>query len=131
MAEAGESSRRKDEMRLQRVGYWGEAGSGLPTPSSLVDDTWGEEYRNAVAEHLGRGFVVRAYMGTTTCRICEEQVGSLELTDGVYTWPEGLRHYIETHSIRLPEPFVEYVRAFTDAIESADIDESWWRSIAD
>jgi hypothetical protein len=42
-----------------------------------------------------------------------------------------LRHYVETHAIRLPEPFVEHVRGFTDAIESADVDESWWRSITD
>jgi hypothetical protein len=118
-------------VRLKRVGYWGEAGSGLPAPSSLVDDAWGEEDRDAVVEHLGRGFVARAYMGSTTCRICGERIGSLELTDGVYVWPEGLRHYVETHAVRLPETFVEHVRAFTDAIESAEVDESWWRSIAD
>jgi hypothetical protein len=63
-------------VRLKRVGYWGEAGSGLPAPPSLVDDSWAKEDR----------FVVRACMGTASCRNCGERIGSLELTDGVYVW---------------------------------------------
>ncbi|WP_173094396.1 hypothetical protein [Actinomadura verrucosospora] len=118
-------------MLLQRLGYWGEAGSGLPAPSALIDDSWNDMDRDLVAEHLGRGFVARAYTGHATCRVCGDQVGSLELTDGTYIWPEGLRHYVAAHSIRLPERFVEHVRTFTDEIEGADVDDSWWRSLAD
>ena len=127
----GVSSLRADDVLLQRVGYWGEAGSGLPAPSSLVDDSWNEDDRDLVADHLGRGFVARAYMGQASCRICGDQIGSLELTDGTYVWPEGLRHYVTVHSVRLPEPFVDHVRSFVDEIETADVDESWWRSLAD
>jgi hypothetical protein len=116
---------------LLRLGYWGERGSGLPDPASFVDESWDDTDRDLVAGHLDRGFVARAYMGYSTCRICGAQNGSLELTDGVYLWPEGLGHYVTVHSVRLPDSFVNHVRSFTDAIESADVDESWWRSRAD
>lgn len=116
-------------MLLQRVGYWGEAGSGLPAPSSLVDEAWDAAERRLVAEHLGRGFVARAYLGYSACRICGAQNGSLELTDGAFVWPEGLEHYVTAHAVRLPDAFVEHVHSFTDEIESADVDETWWRSL--
>ena len=34
--------------------------------------------------------------------------GCLELTDGMWSWPEGLAHYVETHGVRLPDEFVAY-----------------------
>jgi hypothetical protein len=52
----------------------------------------------------------------------------LELTDRVFLWPEGLVHYVTAHNVRLPNGFVDHVRAFTDEIEDAAVDESWWRS---
>lgn len=76
-------------------------------------------------------FVARAYMGYTTCRIFGAQNGSLELADGVYVWPEGLAHYVTAHAIRMPDVFVDHERTLTDGIESADIDETWWRSLGE
>ena len=66
-----------------------------------------------------------------TCRICGAQNGSLELTDGVFLWPEGLAHYVTAHAVRLPAAFVEHVRSFMDEIESAHVDETWWRSLGE
>lgn len=128
---AGGSSPRAADVHLQRLGYWGDRDSGLPSPTALVDDSWDEAERDLVTNHLARGFVARAYMGRAACRICGEQIGSLELTDGVYIWPEGLVHYVTVHHVRLPEPVVEHIRVFTDAIETADVDDSGWRAIAD
>ena len=34
-------------------------------------------------------------------------MGGQEFWDGDWVWPEGLAHYVETHSVMLPEPFVE------------------------
>jgi hypothetical protein len=50
---------------------------------------------------------------------------SLELTDGTFLWPEGLTHYVRDHAVRLPDRFFEHVAGVTDAIESADVEESW------
>ena len=118
-------------MLLQRLGYWGDRDNGLPSPSALIDESWDEDERGLVAGHLVRGFVARAYMGFSTCRICGAQNGALELTDGVFLWPEGLAHYVTAHAVRLPAAFVDHVRSFTDEIESADVDETWWRSLGE
>src|SRR5262249_50221737 len=58
-------------------------------------------------------------MGYSTCRFfCGKKwrsrgmslstrlLGSDELTDGEWIWPEGLPHYIEAHYVCLPEEFV-------------------------
>jgi hypothetical protein len=52
----------------------------------------------------------------------------LELSDGVFIWPESLAHYVEVHDVRHPGRFVEHVsRCWSDEIEVADVDEEWWR----
>lgn len=120
------------------IGYWRrEAGDGWPaderwpSPADFVDRGWDEDERDQIADYLGRGFVVRAYMGYSPCRLCDlETNGSLELSDGVYAWPEGLAHYVSDHGVRLPEAFVSHVLSMIDAFEGAGRDESWWRSQA-
>lgn len=118
-------------MLLQRVGYWGDRDRGLPDPRALVDESWEAAERHLVTDYLVRGFVARAYLGYSACRICGAQNGSLEFTDGVFLWPEGLAHYVTAHAVRLPANFVDHVRSFTDEIEAADVDEAWWRSLYD
>jgi hypothetical protein len=113
--------------------FWdtgGSPSSGLPHPAALIDESWDTEEREIVVDYLVRGFVARVYMGTSACRICGRRNGSLEFTDGVFIWPEGLAHYVKEHAVRLPEHFVRHVRSFTDDVESAEVDESWWRSQA-
>jgi hypothetical protein len=44
------------------------------------------------------------------CRMCEGREVSLGyLTDSTYVWPDGLAHYAETHSVRLPPDVVNHV----------------------
>jgi hypothetical protein len=38
-------------------------------------------------------------------------MGSRELTDGLWIWPEGLSHYVRAHGIILPEEFVAHALA--------------------
>lgn len=124
---------------LVLIGYWRrEAGGGYPpddrwpSPAKFVDPSWDTDERDAVADYLSRGFVVRAWMGYAPCRLCDlKNNGNLELSDGVYYWPEGLIHYVRDHAVRLPEPFVSHVMSSIDTLESAGHDEAWWRSLAD
>jgi hypothetical protein len=114
------------------IGYWSGAGvEGWPTPGRFVDPTWTGDEQDLVADYLARGFVVRSCMGYSPCRICGHDNGSLELSDGVYVWPEGLAHYVADHGVRLPDLFVSHVLSRIEALESAGRDESWWRSLAD
>jgi hypothetical protein len=116
---------------LVRIGYWrGDQAPGWPDPRVFVDPAWDASERERVADHLRRGFVARAYLGKSTCRLCGDAVGSLELSDGVFIWPEGLGHDVEVHDVRLPQRFVDHVGCYTEAIEDADVDEDWWRVIA-
>lgn len=66
-------------------------------------------------------------LGHAHCRVCGALNGSLELTDGTFSWPEGLAHYLEEHGVRLPPRFVEHARRTTERLEDAEIDEVWWR----
>ena len=38
-------------------------------------------------------------------------MGCSDLSDGVWVWPEGLHHYLESHQLILPEEFVHHVQA--------------------
>lgn len=113
------------------IGYWRGEGTAehWPWPGDFVDPEWDQNERDQIADYLGRGFVVRALMGYSPCRICGRDNGSLELSDGVYVWPEGLAHYVSDHSVRLPERFVSHALSMIETFEAAGRDESWWRSL--
>jgi hypothetical protein len=36
-------------------------------------------------------------------------MGSSDLTDGTWLWPEGLAHYVRKHDVVLPEEFIAHV----------------------
>jgi hypothetical protein len=111
------------------VGFWRtELAESLPEPSDLVDATWEANGRTAIADYLERGFIARAYLGRSTCRLCGSTLGSLTLTDGTYCWPEGLGHYVAEHAVRLPEDFLGHVRERAIALEGAAQGDEWWKS---
>ena len=114
------------------IGYWAEPGhpdSPYPDPRDLVDHDQPREERAAIVDYLTRGLLARAYMGRSSCRICGDPAnGSLELTDGVFLWPEGLAHYVRDHDVRLPTAFVEHVDQQDDRQSTRRHDGAeWWR----
>jgi len=58
------------------------------------------------------------------------EMGSSDLTDGVYVWPEGLVHYVEKHNVRLPTEFVKHVLnslgVFGPLPLVYGLNETWW-----
>jgi hypothetical protein len=102
---------------LVRIGYWrNDQHLELPDPSRFVDPTWDTEELELVADYLGGGLPVLYRMGHSPCRMCSlAENGTSELTDGTFLWPEGLRHHVAEHNVRLPLEFVEHaVRRFTE-----------------
>jgi hypothetical protein len=100
------------------VGYWRdpdypEETADLPEPEDLVDPTWDPAERAEVVAYLRRGEPHRLFFGFARCRFgCPKGgMGNRDLTDGVYAWPEGFAHYVETHDVKPPEPFLAHVRA--------------------
>jgi hypothetical protein len=115
---------------LRGIGYfitslWDET---LPAPQELV----GTDSRlPAVADYLDRGMVHVRYRGRSWCRFgCRDvAMGSADLTDGVWVWPEGLAHYLRFHSVLLPEDFMGHVLSAgppQPADEAADVDWETW-----
>ncbi|WP_127502582.1 hypothetical protein [Actinoplanes solisilvae] len=98
------------------------------------------EERGAVVAYLRSGTAVVAAAGFSVCRVCGDDNGSTELTDGEhFVWPEGLAHYVEAHDVRLPDEVVAVAaRGPARPVDPlaigpdlfATVDEQWWRSLA-
>ncbi len=99
--------------RLETIGWWFHdlAPSSLPRPQRLVTK-WSESDRALVLSYLRSGTPLVDYPEPSYCRFeCgEEAMGSRDLTDGAFVWPEGLAHYVERHDVKLPEHFLQHVR---------------------
>jgi hypothetical protein len=97
------------------VGYWAGEGANrlaLPRPQTLVRPGWcGEDYERIVA-YLQNGAVCNGWAGLARCRFadCGALLGSCDLTDGQWLWPQRLEHYVQAHDVCLPEAFVSTMR---------------------
>jgi len=100
--------------RLEVLGYWfqPDAPSELPLPQKLVG-AWDPAQRAHVLTYLRAGTSLVEYPDASFCRFAcgEEAMGTRDLTDGRWVWPEGLAHYVERHDVRLPEVFVAHAVA--------------------
>lgn len=116
-------------MKLVSIGYWaGEKDDRWPDVRDLVDPDWDADDRADCIAYLRRGLVAHAYFGPSVCRICHQPNGSVDLTDLVYIWPEGLAHYLLEHSVRLPDEFVDHVRARRELMDDLVVEDDWWIS---
>lgn len=105
--------------RLEVLGYWflPDAPNEMPLPQKLVG-SWKAAERAAVLAYLRAGTSLVEYPDASFCRFdCgEEAMGTHDLTDGRWVWPEGLAHYVERHDVRLPEAFVAHAVACKGSI---------------
>jgi hypothetical protein len=114
-------------MGLHLIGYWrDDAHPEYPSPEPMVDTSWDSEERWAVASYFSEGTVLRTFMGLSPCRLCGQDNGAMEYTDGVLAWPEGLAHYIEEHSVRPPEAVVQHALARSARLEDEPVSLAWW-----
>lgn len=109
---------------MSAVGYWCSIGwpasrpsfrrpsdSLFPDPRRLVGVELGIAELRSVIDYLRSGYTYCQWRGLSYCRFrCGAGpilMGSQCLSDGAWVWPEGLSHYVEAHSVRLPEEFVQ------------------------
>lgn len=128
---------RESSFVLRCIGYWCDPWGGGPgllrwdgtpgtspygpgpgvDPARVIDPAWAVDERPQLVEYLRTGCRHSTYFGFSFCRldsVCHiprEQMGSADLTDGEWVWPEGLAHYVEVHQIRLPDDFLDHARA--------------------
>ena len=98
-------------MSKKLIGYWMRdlRDTDLPLPHELVGDI-PELVKQAVCVYLTSGRLFEEYRGLSWCRfycgVTHKEMGFREFTDGVWVWPEGLVHYVQTHNVVLPEEFI-------------------------
>jgi hypothetical protein len=120
-----------DSKPLRLIGNCaGPTAPDWPETRNFVDPTWDRLERETIADYLQPGVIDAAFGGLSTCRFCGRKNGALELSDGVWVWPDGLAHYVDDHDVRLPAEFVDHALGYLDRLGHADRDVTWWRAQA-
>jgi hypothetical protein len=92
------------------VGYWQNATFPyLPDPHDYVDDSWNAHEREVVLQHLNAGVIQYAHLRAQQCHICGGSFGNNDITDGRWSWPEDLVHYVISHHVKPDAEFVAWV----------------------
>ena len=98
-----------------------------------IDEGWGRYNRAPVATHLEDcGYIVDAPRdGYTSCFFCHQRMyRGFVRTDGVFMWRTGLGHYVQEHSLRLPQPFLDHVEWIIQDPDPDEVDEEpWWLGV--
>lgn len=125
---------------LQLIGFWEESEDSpqWPDPKDLVTDT-PLTHRERVVAYLRSGVVVAEWLGYSHCRFeggpSDRVMGCRDLSDGYWLWPEGLWVYIDQFNVKLPNDFLEHVKAndyrVPEGLDRADLskrrrDDSFW-----
>ena len=98
---------------LNAIGFWiGDLrDQKLAAPQELVGAMPADQ-RARLGDYLAAGMTHEQYFGVSWCRfgcgISPSLMGSRDLTDGTWVWPEGLAHYVREHEIVLPDEFVRH-----------------------
>jgi hypothetical protein len=120
---------------LIAIGYWITSlndDSRFP-PQEFVRTRLGAE----VASYLRSGETYEQYRGLSWCRfqcvVSYSEMGSRDLTDGTWVWPEGLAHYVESHGVDLPSKFLDHISSSVGKIASSRhqgdlVDFSFWET---
>ena len=102
------------EESLKRVGYWWSPEEPtLPHPRDYVDTAWDAGERQRVIAYLSRCNYLNAWCGFSWCRFgCSnyDDMGTCDLTDGTWLFPEGLVHYVRHHAVKPPQDFLEHMQ---------------------
>jgi hypothetical protein len=121
------------------IGYWesSEEKNVYPHPRDLADATWEPGFKVRIVDYLRSGIRFRGSWGYSQCRFNDgrpdEEMGSMELTDGVYAWPEGLAVYVEKYNVILPEDFVAHIKQINFKVPTSlsddriKVDYSYWK----
>lgn len=127
-------------IRLKYIGLWIENLKDqryLP-PQAFVGDLDPID-KQMVINYLTQGELFAQYRGYSWCRfgcgVDDSEMGSCELTDGEWVWPQGLSHYVRQHNVRLPDSFLSHIKQNKgkpiNGIKRADLvgerlsDEEW------
>lgn len=93
-----------------REGFWRwqhEPDLPMPIANAMPWEGQAEFLRRLSAVEDAANFLQAK--GWSTCRVCDRPNGSREFRTAGAEWPEGLRHYVETHNVRPSKAFTDYI----------------------
>lgn len=101
---------------MEFFGFFREQSNSMGSPVSIQDFVGGAVSHEAasIATYLRSGTVVLEAEELVRDVLSPEQpvIGQLALlTDGDWTWPSDLAHYVESYGLRPPDRFVDRMRA--------------------
>lgn len=109
--------------KLIRIGYFNELKHGRPTDPSLrasLQPSAAAEDAKLVS-YLQLGKQMALAMGITRDVLDNSIIGGLAvLTDGTYSWPSDLAHYVERHHARVPDDLLAHARSNDFAMPVVD-----------
>ena len=98
----------RDLRATNAFGWWSET----VRPETFVDLEWDADERERMASYLNAANACVVWAGRATCRMgCQGWIGSTDKTDGVWTFPEGLAHYVRVHRVKPPAEFLDHIRS--------------------
>src|SRR4051812_45935882 len=100
------------------IGYWIQTlkDEDFCAPQEVVGSL-APDVRSRLADYLDAGALdfANSQLGFSWCRFfcgaSGQEMCSTTLTDGCWSWPKGLSHYVRRHGIILPEEFVAHALA--------------------
>lgn len=93
--------------------------SGMPQDYCTTVDSPAGLTPSIMCNYLRSGYLESYEHGYSYCRYksCpygagpSKELGCSTVTDGTYTWPEGLAHYVQQHGLILPLAFQQHIAA--------------------
>jgi len=109
---------------MRYIGRWiGSLKDTVYPPPHELAGEYDRATQSIVVDYLINGHVLCAYRGFASCLYgCNYSDGYAELTDGKWVWPCDLAHYVDTHSILVPQEFIADVVA---SIGLQEFNEEW------
>lgn len=84
----------------------------FPVMNDLIDPNWSFSEKPLLIKYLRSApIVISTLLKPTHCSRCDKKLGDpgCWLTDNVWLWHNCLAHYVEKHSIRLPDRMVKHI----------------------
>lgn len=97
---------------LIKVGFWRASlysNEPLPFPTEMCVDSWQGQQKDLVVSYIKDTPISDSYFGYSKCRICDEQLGASDKSDGVFIFPEKYEHYLIKHNIKPPQEFINHI----------------------
>ncbi len=97
---------KKPKLDPENYGEINEDGIHRSWPIENVE--WNDFERDVVLDTLSKGSSGASYKGSSSCRICGKRLGTCDVFNDQYVWPDKYDHYITEHGIKPPDHFIDH-----------------------